>query len=90
VSRLPLTDHFLPAPLGAAQVGEIILTVEEYEALRLKDLMQMDQRDAALKMGISQATFHRLVTGARRKVADAIVGGKAIRIYGGSYKTTKQ
>ncbi len=67
-----------------------MLTVEEYEAIRLKDLMQMDQRDAAVMMGISQATFHRLVTGARKKVADAIVGGKAIRIYGGSYTTAKE
>ncbi len=64
--------------------------MEEYEAIRLKDLMQMDQRDAAVMMGISQATFHRIVTGARRKIADAIVEGKAIRIYGGSYTTTKE
>jgi predicted DNA-binding protein (UPF0251 family) len=62
------------------------LAVEEYEAIRLKDLMQMDQRDAADMMGISQATFHRLVSGARRKVANAIVQGKAIRIAGGSYR----
>jgi predicted DNA-binding protein (UPF0251 family) len=48
--------------------------------------MQMDQMEAASMMGISQATFHRLVTEARRKVADAIVQGKAIRISGGSYR----
>lgn len=85
MNRLPYTDYFIPANTGTSKPDEVVLTVEEYEALRLKDLMQMDQRDAAAMMGISQATFHRLVFEARRKVADAIVKGKAIRIYGGSY-----
>ncbi len=76
--------------MNTGELSEMVLTVEEYEALRLKDLMQMDQRDAASMMGISQATFHRLVSGARKKVADAIVMGKAIRIRGGSYITTKK
>ncbi|MGC8497444.1 MAG: DUF134 domain-containing protein [Thermoplasmata archaeon] len=86
VNRLPDTDYFVPANMSRYDAKEIVISVEEYEAIRLKDLMQMDQTEAAALMGISQTTFHRLLSEARRKVAEAIVNGKAIRIYGGTYK----
>ncbi|MEM0161362.1 MAG: DUF134 domain-containing protein [Thermoplasmata archaeon] len=86
VNRLPDTDYFVPANMRNSSMNEIVISVEEYEAIRLKDLMQMDQTEAAALMGISQATFHRLLSEARKKVAEAIVNGKAIRIYGGTYK----
>jgi len=65
---------------------ESILTVDEFEAVRLKDLGGLDEKDAAKKMNISQPTFNRLVSSARKKIADAIVNGKAIKIEGGVYK----
>lgn len=65
--------------------GEVILKVEELESLRLKDLLQKDQTEAAKMMSVSQSTFHRILTEARRKVVDALVNGKAIRVYGGDY-----
>ena len=63
-----------------------ILTVSEFEAVRLKDLKDFDQGKAAKKMGISQPTFNRLLRIARKKISDAIVNGKAIRIEGGNFK----
>ncbi|MHC1579558.1 MAG: DUF134 domain-containing protein [Candidatus Alkanophagales archaeon] len=72
------------APVGAA-TGEVVLRVEELESLRLKDLLGLDQSEAAREMGVSQPTFHRILKEARRKVADALVNGKVLRIEGGDY-----
>jgi len=65
---------------------EVVLTVDEYEALRLKDVEGLDQAECAKKMEVSQPTFHRLISVARKKVADAIVHGKAIKIEGGNFR----
>lgn len=72
------------------QLEETILTVDEFEAIRLKDFLNLEQGEAAKKMNISQPTFHRLLLEARKKIADAIVNGKAIRIEGGNYKFSRQ
>ena len=69
---------------------ESVLTVDEFEAVRLKDLDGLEQEEAAKNMNISQPTFHRLILSARKKIADAIVNGKAIKIHGGMYKMTQQ
>ncbi len=68
------------------ELEESILTVDEFEAVRLKDLEGLEQEECAKKMNISQPTFHRLVLSARKKIADAIVNGKAIKIEGGVYE----
>jgi len=54
--------------------------MDEFEAIRLKDFEKMDQKVAAKEMAISQTTFHRLLSSAREKIADAIVNGKAVEI----------
>jgi uncharacterized protein len=59
------------------------MTLDEFEALRLADLDGLYQEQAAEKMKISRPTFSRIVDSARRKVADALVHGKALRIEGG-------
>ncbi len=86
VGFLPTVDYFKPAGIRLRELSEVILNVDEFEAVRLKDLEEMDQEKAAKKMNISQPTFHRLVISARKTIADAIVNGKAIRIEGGTYK----
>jgi len=63
----------------------VMLTVDEFEAIRLKDLEKMDQKECAEKMDVSQPTFSRTIESAREKIADAIVNGKEIRIEGGEY-----
>jgi predicted DNA-binding protein (UPF0251 family) len=83
---MPGVTYFKPAGIRLRELSEVILTVDEFEAVRLKDLEEMDQEQAAKKMNISQPTFHRLVISARKKIADAIVNGKAIKIEGGVYK----
>ncbi len=66
-------------------LDEVILTMDEIEAVRLKDLEKLDQEKAAKKMNVSQPTFHRLVLSARKKIADALIKGKAIKMEGGNY-----
>jgi predicted DNA-binding protein (UPF0251 family) len=68
------------------ELQESVLSVEEFESVRLKDLEGLEQEECAKRMNISQPTFNRLVRGARKKIADAIVNGKAIKIEGGNYR----
>ncbi len=62
-----------------------ILTLDELEAIRLADLEEMDQDQAALRMEVSRATFQRILHAARKTIADALVHGKTIQIKGGTY-----
>ena len=62
------------------ELEEVVLTMEEMEALRLKDYKNLDQTAAAEKMKTSQSTFQRILTSARQKIAEAIVKGKALEI----------
>jgi predicted DNA-binding protein (UPF0251 family) len=83
----PDVTYFKPRGVPLFKLEETILHVDEFEAVRLKDLEGLEQEECAKKMNISQPTFHRLVLSARKKIADAIVNGKAIKIEGGNYKT---
>jgi predicted DNA-binding protein (UPF0251 family) len=85
----PNVTYFKPAGIRIVDLEETILAVDEFEAVRLKDLLGLEQEECAKKMNISQPTFHRLVISARKKIADAIVNGKAIRIEGGNFKMLK-
>ncbi|MBW2980520.1 DUF134 domain-containing protein [Candidatus Woesearchaeota archaeon] len=82
----PNVDYFKPRGISIADLQTVSLNVEELEAIRLKDFEGMDQVDAAKKMNVSQPTFHRILIEARKKVAEALVNGKAIKIHGGIYK----
>lgn len=64
---------------------KVRLAVEEFEAVRLKDLEGLEQEEVAAKMNVSQPTLHRILQSARRKIADSLVHGKAIVIEGGDY-----
>jgi len=66
-----------------SRLAEVTLSVDELEALRLADLEGLYQDDAAARMGISRPTFARIVETSRRKVAEALVEGRALRIAGG-------
>jgi len=82
----PTITYFKPAGVRMIDLEESVLTHDELEAVRLKDLEELDQKEVAKKMNISQPTFHRLVLSARKKIADALVNGKAIRIHGGNFE----
>ncbi len=82
----PNVTYFKPAGVEVKNLKESIVTVDELEAIRLKDFEGLQQEEAAKKMNISQPTFHRLLLSARKKIADVLVNGKALRIEGGVYK----
>jgi predicted DNA-binding protein (UPF0251 family) len=90
VFSVPRFNYFKPTGVKLADLEESLLTVDEFEAVRLKDLEGLEQEEVAKKMGISQPTLHRLLVSARRKIAEAIVNGKAIKIEGGVYMVAGQ
>ena len=83
IAGWPSAKVFKPAGVSMRELDEVIMTLDEFEALRLADLDGLYQEQAAEKMKISRPTFSRIVDSARRKVADALVHGKALRIEGG-------
>jgi len=83
VRSLPASTLFKPAGIPARDLIEIALTLDEFEAVRLADFDGLYQEAAALRMGVSRQTFGRIVEAARRKIADALVNGKALRVTGG-------
>ncbi len=88
----PNVNYFKPRGIPLTRLDQVTLAVDELEAIRLHDFQEIEQTLAAEKMNISQPTFHRTLESARKKVADALVNGKAIKIEGGDYttKSTRQ
>ncbi len=80
VSVDPRVDYFKPRGIPLRQLGQVALEVDELEALRLADYLGMSQEKAGNMMRVSRPTFGRIVGRARRKVADALLHGKAIQI----------
>ncbi len=76
----PGVTYFKPAGIPLINLQEVQLSYDELEALRLKNHLGMDQKEAAKKMNVSQPTFHRILLLAQKKVAECLVTGKAIRI----------
>jgi len=72
--------YFKPRAVPLSMLEEVNLSMDELEALRLCDLKNLEQTEAAKKMKISQSTLQRILTSARKKVALALVEGKAIKI----------
>lgn len=83
VEQEPRCQFFMPQ--GQKSGDTIDLYVEELEALRLKDREELDQAECAEAMGLSRATFQRILQSARTKIAAALVEGHAITIKGGHY-----
>jgi predicted DNA-binding protein (UPF0251 family) len=81
---MPCAVYFKPAGIPVHALEEVILTLDELESLRLADLDGLYQEQAAEKMKISRPTFSRIIEQARRKVADALIHGKALRIETGT------
>lgn len=86
IAGRPGATCFKPQGIPACELEELALSLDEFEALRLADLDGLYQAEAAERMGVSRATFARIVEAARRKVADALVHGKSLRIEGGTVR----
>ena len=82
----PKINYFKPRGIPMVCLEEISLSIEEFEALRLHDVKNLKEADACKKMRISRTTFHRVLVSAQKKVSNALVYGKAIKIEGGDYK----
>jgi predicted DNA-binding protein (UPF0251 family) len=76
----PNVVYFKPRAVPLSILEEVDLNIDELEALRLCDLKNLEQMEAAKKMNISQSTFQRILTSARQKVAQALTEGRAIKI----------
>jgi len=79
-------EVFKPNGIPLQELEEIILSLDELEALRLADLEGLYQDAAARAMGISRQTFGRIIASARQKTANALLNGKALRITGGNIR----
>ncbi len=90
VSSVPLVTYFKPSGLPLTDLQEARLLVEEAEAIRLKDLEELEQEECAQEMNVSRSTFSRVLDSARQKIADALLNGKAIRIEGGNYEMAER
>ena len=80
VACKPNAYYFKPRGIPLFKLQEVFLHMDEVEALRLADFEGFYHEDAALKMNVSRATFGRILDEARRKVAEALLKGKALRI----------
>jgi uncharacterized protein len=83
----PPMEGFKPFGIPMRELDSVMMTYEEYEALRLADYEDLNQEEAARRMNISRPTFTRLYEKARKTIAKAFVEGKAIVIRGGTYIT---
>ena len=84
VSGYPTIIAFVPQ--GMPVTGEVFLSVEELEAIRLTDFEQLDQETAAKMMEVSRQTYGRILSNARSVVGEALVTGKALKVGGGTYQ----
>lgn len=83
IGAMPEKTRFYPEGRVSSHDAVVLLTLDEYEAIRLADLEGLYQEQAASRMNISRQTFGRIIEAAHRKVADVLVNGKALRIEGG-------
>jgi predicted DNA-binding protein (UPF0251 family) len=83
-----LPERNLFGPLNATNLDSkiIIMTVEEYETIRLIDLEGMMQEECAESMNVARTTIQRIYNGARKKLAESLVKGNVLKIEGGDYK----
>ncbi len=82
---VPARQGFKPIGVPMRRVETVNLALDELEALRLCDLLGLDQDEAGERMGVSRATVQRLLAAGRSKVADALVHGKGIQFTGGEH-----
>lgn len=87
VCILPEINKFGPIDSNEEKDEDfIIMTVEEYETIRLIDMERLTQEESARSMGVARSTIQRIYDDARKKIAEAIVNGKTLKIRGGDYE----
>lgn len=85
VCRLPATIEF--GPVGQEAEGQpVLLTIDEFEALRLIDKLGLSQEECSAYMQVARTTVQAIYSSARKKLAEALVDGRRLRIEGGDYR----
>ena len=90
VEQFPRFTCFKPAGVPGPELDEVVMSVEEIEAIRLRDLLELEHEECAEKMAVSRPTFHRILASARKKIASALVNGAVLKISGGSFELAQQ
>lgn len=85
VCQLPRTREFYPAGTRSCETA-VILTVDEYEAIRLIDQQRFSQEECSTYMQVARTTVQMIYNSARKKLAAALVEGRPLRIEGGDYQ----
>ena len=85
VCCLPRSNMFGSLNIKNTENENIVMTVEEYETIRLIDLEEFTQEGCAEQMNIARTTVQRIYNDARKKIAESLVNGKVLRIDGGNY-----
>ncbi|MBP2026764.1 putative DNA-binding protein (UPF0251 family) [Acetoanaerobium pronyense] len=86
VCCLPESNLFGPITPHLDKREMVLMTVDEYETVRLIDLEDMNQEECAERMGVARTTAQKIYGESKKKIADAIVNGKILKIEGGDYK----
>lgn len=85
VCRLPNHLEFGPLNSDFNNGPKIVLSIEEFEVIRLIDLEGLEQKEAAERMEVARSTVQRMYSEAKEKLANALVNGKILKIKGGDY-----
>lgn len=86
VCSMPETNQFGPLDPSNGTRGSVVMTVDEYETIRLIDLEHFTQEECALHMNVARTTVQGIYNEARRKLAESLVNGKVLLIGGGEYR----
>ena len=89
VCCLPESNIFGPLN-GKVQEDQLVMSIDEYETIRLIDLERLNQEECAERMNVARATVQKIYTDARYKLAEALVNGYILKIEGGEYKLYDQ
>lgn len=88
ICEMPSVNEFYPS--RDAHTEKVILTIDEFEAIRLIDFLGLTQEECASQMNVSRTTVQAIYDSGRKKLADALVNGKTLVIHGGSYSVCPQ
>lgn len=89
ICGIPDKNYFKPRGIPSVDLEEVVLSLDEFEAIRLADHEQLYQEEAAARMNISRQTFGRIIEEAHKKIADVLIFGKALKIDDGDAALSK-
>lgn len=85
VCSLPGSNAYGPLGVGFSKRDVIIMSIEEYETIRLIDFEELTQEQCSLQMKVARTTVQRIYSDARKKISDSLVNGKVLKLEGGDY-----